>query len=150
MSQLNSPFTIDVINDILSKAVLLLDSNETPSSVLTNSTVETDLMSYNLASNNYAKIIMECEVKCSHLSEMDDFLFTFKFMQDSTVESTFSFIITGSSSGPNIGGESITHLKATIVGGKESPVVLKLTGKIGAAAPDISLQALSFRIYATY
>lgn len=150
MSQLDSPFTIDVINDILSKAVLLLDSNETPSSVIDNDDTENDLMTYNLAINNYSQIIMEAEVKSFHQASANDISFTYRFKQDSTTEASFDVRLVGSTDYSITGGTQITHLKATITGGQTSAAVLTLAGQISNAVSGLSLQALSLRIYATY
>jgi hypothetical protein len=150
MSQLDSPLTLSVINEVLNKAVILLNVNETPSSFIDNNSTENDLMSYNLAINNYSKIIMEAEVKSFHNAIDDDVSYAYRFKQGATTEDSFEVKIVGSTTYSLIGGNIITHLKTTINGGQTSAVVLKLTGQISDAVSGLGLQALSFRIYATY
>ena len=138
-----------VVADMPAGTIVLLYADETDSSETTNSTAETTLKSWDLPSNSYSKIIVECEVRSKNEYDSDTkYNVTWKIYEGGTVRKSYTHKQTQDSESGHDGGDThLFSLKTSFPGGQTATTTLKVTGTMSVANSGHGILAHSFRVY---
>ncbi len=133
--------------------VVLINANETDAEELSNSNAEATLMTYDLAPNNYSRIILEAEVRIREDQDVTlaaGVRYFVNFTQDGSQLDSFAWLFFGTNSGTAINptaGTTSGTIKTSFAGGQTSTTTLALTGKMNTANAANAILAKSFRVY---
>jgi hypothetical protein len=130
-------------------ALIFIDSKETDSSELINTTTETTIQTITLPANSYDRILIEFGYQArfeANLNSRCDYTWRVK-AGTTTIKTFYNRIIASSTTGITSGDRISGQYSAIYQGGNTSPLTISITGQMNVANPSCGMLVHYLRLY---